>query len=263
MFNPLNFAHRVVRRILPTRVYGAGRVLLNPKLYAPLNFVTYNQDRLVTQHNCDFMQNELFQKAYLAGEATNSWKGQPIHWRLHILFWAAERARQMEGDFIECGVNRGGFSRAVIEYLDFTTLSPRKFYLLDTFNGLVEKFLTEEEKDNVRNEFVHFEECFDEVQKCFAGFENVILVRGVIPDTLPQVKTERVCFISIDMNCVEPEIAAAEYFWDKMVSGAAMVLDDYGWTEFINQKRAFDEFAKRKNVPILALPTGQGLILKP
>ncbi len=65
------------------------------------------------------------------------------------------------------------------------------------------------------------------------------------------------------MNTRDPEIAAAEYFWDKLVSGAAIVLDDYGWRKHIEQKRAFDDFASRRGVQVLSLPTGQGLILKP
>jgi hypothetical protein len=77
------------------------------------------------------------------------------------------------------------------------------------------------------------------------------------------VDTENVAFLSIDMNAREPEIAAAEFFWDRLVHGAAMVLDDYGWRKHVAQRIAFDEFARRRNVPLLALPTGQGLILKP
>jgi len=69
--------------------------------------------------------------------------------------------------------------------------------------------------------------------------------------------------LHIDMNCTLPEIAAAEYFWDRLVSGAAMLLDDYGHGGHEEQKYAFDGFAKRKGVEILSLPTGQGLIIKP
>ena len=47
------------------------------------------------------------------------------------------------------------------------------------------------------------------------------------------------------------------------MSGAAIVLDDYGWFKHIEQKRAFDDFASRRGVQVLSLPTGQGLILKP
>lgn len=64
------------------------------------------------------------------------------------------------------------------------------------------------------------------------------------------------------MNCTIPEIAAAEFFWPKMSTGAVIVLDDYGHQGFDEQHLAFDEFARKKRVPILCLPTGQGLIVK-
>lgn len=82
-------------------------------------------------------------------------------------------------------------------------------------------------------------------------------------DMLPEVKAEKVCYLSLDMNCAGPEMAAAEFFWGKMSGGAVMVLDDYGFSNFIRQKRAFDAFARAKGVEVLSLPTGQGLIFKP
>jgi hypothetical protein len=42
------------------------------------------------------------------------------------------------------------------------------------------------------------------------------------------------------MNNTTPEIAAAERFWDRLVPGGIIVLDDYGWRKQINQKIAFD-----------------------
>jgi O-methyltransferase len=65
------------------------------------------------------------------------------------------------------------------------------------------------------------------------------------------------------MNCVIPEIEAAEFFWDKLVCGGVIVLDDYGWKGHHLQKQAFDEFAAKRGIKILSLPTGQGLIIKP
>ena len=65
------------------------------------------------------------------------------------------------------------------------------------------------------------------------------------------------------MNAAGPEIAAANFFWDKLVPGAMVILDDYAYVGYEVQKRAFDQFSKEKNVPILSLPTGQGLFIKP
>ena len=64
------------------------------------------------------------------------------------------------------------------------------------------------------------------------------------------------------MNCVEPEIAAANYFWNMLVNGGIVLLDDYGWTNRLEQKNAFDEFANKNGLKVLPLPTGQGLIIK-
>lgn len=248
--------------LLPERLFYSLRVLKRPEFYMQLDSVTYNQDGLVTQHSADFMKDERFARAYSRGESTNSWNGWQTHWRSHVSCWAAERARYLEGDFVECGVNKGAISLMVMEYIDFAQIKNKKFYLLDTFNGLVEKYISEEEKSYGRRSGT-YEECYETVRKTFSHYENVVIIKGIIPDSLPQAKPEKVCYLSIDMNCAEPEIAAAEYFWDKMVSGAAMILDDYGWTGHIAQKRAFDAFARRKNVPLLCLPTSQGLILKP
>ena len=257
-----HLTRRIARRSLPRRLYGSLRVLISPQYFADLDLVTYNQDRLLTQANCDFISDERFARAYSVGEETDSWWGVPIHWRIHVMFWAATRALGMEGDFVECGVNRGGFSRSIMEYVDFKSMPERKYYLLDTFSGLVDDLISDEERGNGIRAGA-YPDTWEDVQRTFRDFDNVVLIRGIVPETLPQVKAEKICYLSLDMNCAEPEIAAAEHFWDRLVSGAAIVLDDYGFTEFAVQKREFDAFAKRRNVPILSLPTGQGLILKP
>jgi hypothetical protein len=65
------------------------------------------------------------------------------------------------------------------------------------------------------------------------------------------------------MNSATPERAALEFFWDKLVSGASVILDDYGWKGCEAQKNAADQFAALRGVRVLALPTGQGLLIKP
>jgi len=74
---------------------------------------------------------------------------------------------------------------------------------------------------------------------------------------------DKVAYLSIDMNAAYPERQAMEFFWDKLVSGAVIVLDDYGWDAHKAQKLEMDAFAQEKGVSIFSLPTGQGLILKP
>lgn len=258
----MSFIADTARKLLPEKYFHILRSIKKPDSYVALENVTYNQDRLITSHNCDFIKDPRFSKAYLEGVNTGSWGNSQIHWRAFIACWGAEKAKTLEGDFVECGVNRGGLSRTVMEYIDFASMKDRKFYLLDTYEGLSDKYISEEERKN-GIKAGGYQECYESVKETFRQFENVIIIRGTVPDTLSEVKSTKVAYLSIDMNCVEPEIAAADFFWEKLVSGAIMILDDYGWSEHIEQKHAFDAFAKRKNISILALPTGQGLILKP
>ena len=64
------------------------------------------------------------------------------------------------------------------------------------------------------------------------------------------------------MNCAAPEIAALTRFWERLVVGAPVLLDDYAYDGYRHQKLAMDELAGRLGVPIASLPTGQGLLLK-
>ncbi len=223
--------------------------------------LTYQEDGLATQHRCDFLVDPLFAESYRLAHATGSWGTRHLHWRVYLACWAAQWAQRLPGDFVECGVNRGGLARAIVHYLGFEKL-PKKFYLLDTFCGLVDKQISPEERARGIDPG-HYPECFAAVEETFRPFANVCLVRGSVPDTLSQVSSTQVAYLSLDMNCVYPEIAAATFFWDKLAPHAVVLLDDYGWSGHEEQKRAFDEFAANRGLQVLALPTGQGLLFKP
>lgn len=223
--------------------------------------VTYDQDGLTTIHNTGFMFDHAFIKAEQAGAATGSWS--MVHWRVHTILWAANQCLHVEGDFVECGTNKGGFARAIVEYLDLVK-TDKIFYLLDTFEGLADELLTDKEKAAGKKE--HFEkeytDCYNEVVQTFKDFPFVKIVKGMVPDTLAQVLSNKVAFLSIDMNCIAPEIAALNYFWDKLSTGGMIVLDDYAYVTCDLQYEAHNAWAAEKGIKILSLPTGQGLIVK-
>jgi len=240
------------------RFLGGNSKLLSGHFLGP---ITYDTDSLCTSNNCDFINESKFNQAYLKAAATNPWSGFTLQWRVYVVCWFANHVKHLEGDFVECGVNTGAYSRAVIDYIDFQKLD-KKFYLLDTFSGLVADQITESERKNGIDSYLgKYQDVYQDVIETFKNF-NVKVIKGMVPDTLDQCDTSKLAYLSIDMNCVEPEIKAMEYFWDKVVSGGVIILDDYGFYKHIDQKLAFDAFAKEKKVEILCLPTGQGIILK-
>ena len=110
----------------------------------------YDHDLLITAHNHDFMDDPKFKKAYQKGVEAD--KEYYWYWRVHVGIWAASTALQVEGDFVECGVNKGFLSTSIMTYLDWNTLN-RNFFLFDTFNGLNETLLSDEEKLSGRMEY--------------------------------------------------------------------------------------------------------------
>jgi hypothetical protein len=223
----------------------------------------FDEDFLRTSNRHDFIHCPRFLAAYDRG--LKAWPTDYMwRWRVHVGLWAATHASKLPGDFVECGVNKGFLSSAIMNYLDWNSCG-KSFYLFDTYQGIDERYLNEEERSKGRSEFSrrNYTSCYEETRANFSEFKNVHLVRGSVPETLPQPNIRNVAYLSLDMNCAAPEIAAANYFWDKLVTGAIILLDDYGFRGYEEQRKAFDRFAVERGIEILSLPTGQGLILKP
>ena len=81
-----------------------------------------------------------------------------------------------------------------------------------------------------------YRDVYEFVCERFADFENVKIVKGIVPDSLTSVDIKKVSFLSIDMNYSVPERAALEYFWDKMIAGGIIILDDYAFLGREKQK---------------------------
>jgi hypothetical protein len=241
------------------RKIGQDVLLIPNKFQGPL---TYVKDGVATSNNSDFLQDERFKKAYALAAQTSPWKGFEMQWRTFIVCTLAEMVKHLPGDFVECGVNTGAYSRAVIEYIDFQKTG-KTFYLLDTYGGLVPSQVTDAEREAGVDAYLgSYTNVYEQVVKTFSPFKTRI-IKGPVPDTLAQCDANEICYLSIDMNVVAPEIAAINFFWDKVVSGGVIILDDYGFPAHIEQKKAFDQFALEKGVSILYIPTGQGIIIKP
>ena len=219
---------------------------------------TWKGDGMATMHNTDFLREAAFEAAYQKGFATGSWGEAHPRFRVYTACWAALQTRDVPGDYVECGVNRGGMARAQMELLNFNQLD-KSYWLVDTYRGFPDdqKVLVSAGMDTEA-----YDECYDDVVKTFAPFARARVVRGIVPEILPQVEAASICYLSLDMNCAEPEIAALHYFWPRLSRGALVLMDDYAYRGFERQKSALDEFAAEKQIAILGLSTGQGLIVK-
>jgi hypothetical protein len=228
----------------------------------------YDEDGLFTVHNQHFRLNLAFRAAYQRGIEANNNVDPHFEWRMHAAVWAASSALALPGDFVECGVNTGFISSAIMAGLNWGTV-PKRFYLLDTFAGPVMSQFSAEEIQRGRRKLAEdgmaagaYETDLARVRANFAQWPNAVVVPGTVPDILPALNIASVAFLHIDMNCAYPECAALEYFWNRLSPGAFVLLDDYAYFGYESQTEAIDAIAQALGFTVLSLPTGQGLIVK-
>ena len=218
----------------------------------------------VCDQNVDFLKEPRFLQAYKFGiDSGHQYGVMPQEWQFYIACCLATHATNLDGDFVECGVNTGRISLAICKFIDFNSTGKR-FYLFDTYRGMPEEQITEAERwYALEYNKKWYPDVYEIAKKNFTPFPNAQLVRGIVPDSLSQVRIDKVCYLHLDMNIVAPEIAAIEFFWERLVVGAVVLLDDYNFERHILQRTAMDEFAARAGTMVIPLPTGQGIIIKP
>ncbi|MBE3128772.1 MAG: class I SAM-dependent methyltransferase [Actinobacteria bacterium] len=251
--------------------------LMNIKMYFAMNpnnlpkhrHLTYDADGLATVHNCDFLLDPLFVDAYRNGMSASYKLGNDLHieWRAYVACWAADYAKDIDGDYVECGCYTGILSKTVVSYIQFEKMQHKRFFLFDSFKGINLDFLTEAEQENIhsyrsKNERLFCGNYYEIAKNNFENYKNVMLVKGYVPESLSTVEIDKVCYLSIDMNAAYPEVEALKYFWGKLIPGAIVILDDYGFKGHSEQKKSIDSLGKMIGFSVLTLPTGQGLIIK-
>ncbi|MFC1585062.1 TylF/MycF/NovP-related O-methyltransferase [Fibrobacterota bacterium] len=222
-----------------------------------------------TIHAPPFLKDESFLKSYRRSLSTVHDRDPGYPWRIHVAHWAAGVASKLHGDFVECGVHVGFISTSIMSYLDWNTVNKR-YFLIDTFQGPdVSQFTAEEVEQGRKKEVERLQSIggydydLPAVETNFREWERVVFVKGLIPDVLHSVDVQSVAFLHIDLNCAAPEIAAVNYFWDAIVPGGVILLDDYAFKGFEIQGREMRKLAGEKGTGILSLPTGQGVMVKP
>ena len=190
-----------------------------------------------------------------------------VAWRLNTLVWAAKCALHLPGDFVECGVFKGDFSWVIATSVDFANID-KTLYLYDTFAGFSPKYSSPDDFPLNPN-FLQFAQevyaipdLFRKVKERFQSVPNVKVIQGVLPEVLEETAPDRIAFMHIDLNSPAAEVGTLEVLFDRIVPGGMVVFDDYGWLEYVKQKRAEDAFADQRGYSILELPTGQGVLVK-
>jgi len=173
-------------------------------------------------------------------------------------------ARGIPGDFVECGVWRGGSAMAAALGFLAVGSTERTLWLYDTYQGMPEPTDADrkvyeaaparQKWEQARNEAGGSDWCLaslEDVKRNLTttGYPNLRFVEGKVEDTLPGQAPETIAILRLDTDWYASTKVELEHLWPRLSPGGVLIIDDYG--EWAGQKQAVDEFFKDKPAPFM------------
>jgi O-methyltransferase len=223
----------------------------------------YEADGLATVYFSPFLGDAAWSRAY--EEMARDWypdqPGLDIRWRMWILTSLARQVRDLPGDTAEFGVYRAGCARMILETVGLA--SGRRYHLFDTFAGIPDGELTERERAE-RYAGRLTDTSPELVEERLAPWRDALVFHvGDVFDTIPRAEIDGLSLVHMDLNASAPTRVALEFSYPRLVPGGAIVFDDYGWNpDSYEQRDVIDEFCGPLPENLLALPSGQALLIK-
>lgn len=171
----------------------------------------------------------------------------------------------IDGDFVECGVWRGGSTMAAIDTLVKTGDKNREIYLYDTYEGMSEptehdKVFTGTAADELMNTSdkndptsVWCYSALEEVQKNVGTLRypagKVHYIKGKVEDSIPQTLPGKIALLRLDTDWYESTAHELKHLYPLLVPGGVIIIDDYGHWE--GARKAVDEYIVENKLPLL------------
>lgn len=176
-------------------------------------------------------------------------------------------AAGVPGDFMEAGVWRGGACMMMRAVLKAYQITDRRVIAADSFAGLPPP------SDGVAADagadfhtYRDFAVSLEEVKAAFARYglldEQVVFLKGLFKDTLPNAPVETLAVLRLDADMYEGTMDSLVHLYDKLSPGGTLIADDYYL--FDAHRQAVDEFraAYRITDPIIQVDHFGGYWIK-
>ncbi len=173
------------------------------------------------------------------------------------------------GDFVECGVWRGGSVMAMALRLRDRNETTRRLWLNDTFEGMT----APTDADIETTTGVTARQLLDSTDVadgnnvwCVAGIDDVRaniastgypmdwveFVEGDVAETLPRHSPERIALLRLDTDWYESTQVGLEILYPRVSPGGVVILDDYGHWQ--GARKAVDDFFEEQGFRPLMHP---------
>lgn len=188
--------------------------------------------------------------------------------RMYSLYKAVQYVvkKGVPGDFVECGVWKGGASMMMAMTLKKMGDTGRTLYLYDTYAGMAKP--TAEDKatmpgaravDDIweqNQKGDHNEWCYgplDGVKAAMArtGYpaDKIVYVKGMVEDTIPKTVPGKIALLRLDTDWYSSTKHEMEHLYPLLVRDGILILDDYGY--WAGARKAADEYLASRGEVIL------------
>ncbi|MFT3908924.1 MAG: TylF/MycF/NovP-related O-methyltransferase [Ferruginibacter sp.] len=175
-------------------------------------------------------------------------------------------SNNIKGDFVECGVWRGGSAMMIAKVLLSHNITDRKIFLYDTFEGMTAPTTEDVSTTGVdattmleQNKFSKDSRvwCYadlNDVQKNMrsTGFsqEKIVYVKGKVEETIPgNMPNENIALLRLDTDWYESTKHELIHLFPKLQIKGVLIIDDYGHWE--GCKKAVDEYFEEHKINML------------
>jgi hypothetical protein len=168
------------------------------------------------------------------------------------IFKHYDNISKIEGDIVECGVWRGGFS-IFLSYI----FQDKNIWVCDSYEGFQPLEIAKHQYSKERHtpNYTHnsigpLGISLEEVQSHFRTYglgeeERIKFLKGFVKDTLPTSGIEKVALLRIDVDAYSATLETLEELYDKVQFGGYIIFDDSCLYETLD---AIKVFFKQRNL---------------
>lgn len=184
--------------------------------------------------------------------------------RMYALYKGVEYVvkNNIPGDFVECGVWKGGSSMLIALTLMKFGVNDRKIWMYDTFEGMSEP--GEEDKDpiggNAHDIWLKLKNedksgwCVSSLEEVknnllSTNYPNSLLhyIVGMVENTIQvNLPSENVSLLRLDTDWYMSTKHEMDYLFPRLVKNGILIIDDYGHWE--GAKKAIDEYVNHHKI---------------
>jgi O-methyltransferase len=177
----------------------------------------------------------------------------------------------IEGDYVECGVWKGGSSMIVALALLQLKSRHRNLYLYDTYQGMPETGDHDHDLGNSPFQlamnistrlrgghsgvfYAELEEVSRNMQSTGYPQDHIFLIKGLVEETIPFRAPEQISLLHLDSDLYQSTYHELTHLFPRLSKGGVLIVDDYG--SWKGSRKATDQYFAEHGISMLLSPIG-------